>query len=872
MSGVVRDLYRYHHWPDRKDYWTRSVRNDAFQMSPRRGGDEELHGIFGRTGEYVGYDNKINYKNRELIRYHHWPIRRNWQNRFESKEIPTAMKPSQRALSPLLERKKQKAYSLQTRPKSERMEYDFMRANNLTTTTAPFATNHTPQIGIKIIGSKRVPVIENLNTIEDRQNSPGGYGPRVPPIQNIAENPTKIDPRLLAEGTKGYFSAQRPGSNNIEYGEDNFSSNLHGKPTFANRTRPDSKTLSPYNNLPPIRANRNKNQMSTVFESEPWIRRGESPKLANDTEYKYSYLDRPLSDRPLNGYHSENNFKMNFQSDAHFMPPRKAQSDNGNYGASGEREFLLQRYLPTDRYDTYKLPSDSAMFSAADEDLLVKIIGDELSHIQPDRLYNAYIEATKFDKQFMGWCSFDRVNQSLLSQNAAPHPDTLRLIASMFIDPSIPGQVNYEKILKFIEYAMKRNYPDLFTKTQDGYGNSKYYNSSQQNNSSLHGLEPFKEKETAKLLRMVHDALNETGYRLDIERLYRDFQSVDNKRETLSKAQISDVLYQNRVPLQDSLLDHILHKFQQSNGQYNWQQFLSFLEKVQSVQTGLPIPQSKRPLEYAKQYPPPHDSWPRAKESPRESPPPSNRNGYDSNDYRDPPLTERERRMLEKLRKTEEAINGLKHRYKGYNSYREDPQTERERRILEKMRKTEDEIYDIKHKNKDRSPSPVHYHESETERERRVKEKINQIEDEIYELKFKDQESQPQNGIDKENKEKRILDQISKTRNTIDDIKITNQIMREGMEVSEKGYNWSDKLLKLSGQLYAIDEQRGKSEGLIPYQVMIDKTMEFNKYAHMDIPYDVIVRLAQEYKNQRDQVDIFKFLDHLGNRYRWYKA
>lgn len=39
------------------------------------------------------------------------------------------------------------------------------------------------------------------------------------------------------------------------------------------------------------------------------------------------------------------------------------------------------------------------------------------------------------------------------------------------------------------------------------------------------------------------------------------------------------------------------------------------------------------------------------------------------------------------------------------------------------------------------------------------------------------------------------------------------QIMREGMEVSEKGYNWSDKLLKLSGQLYAIDEQRGRSEG-----------------------------------------------------------
>lgn len=48
--------------------------------------------------------------------------------------------------------------------------------------------------------------------------------------------------------------------------------------------------------------------------------------------------------------------------------------------------------------------------------------------------------------------------------------------------------------------------------------------------------------------------------------------------------------------------------------------------------------------------------------------------------------------------------------------------------------------------------------------------------------------------------------------------------------------------------------------------------MEFNKHAHMGIPYDVIVRLGQEYKNSKDEVDIFKFLDHLGNRYRWYKA
>lgn len=86
MSGVVRDLYRYHHWPDRRDYWNRTIRTDAFQRTPR-GTEDDLHGIFGKTGEYVGYDNKINYKNREIIRYHHWPPRRNWQNRFEAKKV-----------------------------------------------------------------------------------------------------------------------------------------------------------------------------------------------------------------------------------------------------------------------------------------------------------------------------------------------------------------------------------------------------------------------------------------------------------------------------------------------------------------------------------------------------------------------------------------------------------------------------------------------------------------------------------------------------------------------------------------------------------------------------------------------------------------
>jgi hypothetical protein len=44
---------------------------------------------------------------------------------------------------------------------------------------------------------------------------------------------------------------------------------------------------------------------------------------------------------------------------------------------------------------------------------------------------------------------------------------------------------------------------------------------------------------------------------------------------------------------------------------YRWHSFLEFLQRVRPSNTGLPIPVSKRPLEYAKHYPEPVPNWPR---------------------------------------------------------------------------------------------------------------------------------------------------------------------------------------------------------------------------------------------------------------------
>jgi len=44
---------------------------------------------------------------------------------------------------------------------------------------------------------------------------------------------------------------------------------------------------------------------------------------------------------------------------------------------------------------------------------------------------------------------------------------------------------------------------------------------------------------------------------------------------------------------------------------FRWHAFLEFLSRVRPSNTGLPIPVSKRPLEYAKHYPEPGPNWPR---------------------------------------------------------------------------------------------------------------------------------------------------------------------------------------------------------------------------------------------------------------------
>uniref|UniRef100_K1QBA0 Uncharacterized protein n=1 Tax=Magallana gigas TaxID=29159 RepID=K1QBA0_MAGGI len=86
MSAVVRDVWRYHHWPTQKSFWSRQYTSPG--ILTHRSAPEVDTQPQGVSGDYVGYDHKISPQNLERVRYHHWPERRHKRNPIWENESP----------------------------------------------------------------------------------------------------------------------------------------------------------------------------------------------------------------------------------------------------------------------------------------------------------------------------------------------------------------------------------------------------------------------------------------------------------------------------------------------------------------------------------------------------------------------------------------------------------------------------------------------------------------------------------------------------------------------------------------------------------------------------------------------------------------
>ncbi|KAL3868252.1 hypothetical protein ACJMK2_041083 [Sinanodonta woodiana] len=515
--------------------------------------------------------------------------------------------------------KKQKAKKLPTPPmhtpekdaygdeetQNELSEMNFLYQPNATLKHAPFGNKETPPISMKIISGKYIPVIEKQ---ANQTNEDNYYGTRVHPIQPIADKPNHIDPRAYSDKPgAGYYGQSQdfstyPSPRGKICCDLGICKYFPCEPTSLAHIRPDSKNVR--RKLAPLQANRSKNGMSTVFEPEQWTG-GKAAPLAADTEYK-----------------------------AHYNP--FADTDNMNGYIDNREVDDLYNLVPK----RVLLPTDPITLSPSEESLLKRLIAKDLENVTSESLKQVYMDACRFDRPALtGWCDMTHLDHVFKRNEVYIRPDNLRILIAQFVSPNRPGQVNYEQIVTFLGTARKMNDnkeglrlnpvippPNMrhtWSPQRSSRQNSpqrqydekpKYYNYN--NGQPASPTRSYPNRNVAILLRKVERELAGSSYAINWDKLFDDFQREDSgHRETLSAAQIKNILYENRVAIQDSLIQEILEtecRGSNRDGQFRWQAFVDFLNRIRPMNTGLQIPVSKRPLEYAKQYPAPVPNWPKA--------------------------------------------------------------------------------------------------------------------------------------------------------------------------------------------------------------------------------------------------------------------
>jgi len=160
------------------------------------------------------------------------------------------------------------------------------------------------------------------------------------------------------------------------------------QPTTIVNRRPDSKDVvrATYRALPPIQQNRTRNDMSTVFEAEPWTDH-RNPPLANETEYKNNFFTG-------NEFESMDQYQMAVK-DHHYV----SESEKNNLFMLVPRNVLL--------------PVDPIRLTHEQEVVLCKLICNDLLRFNPKELRDVYVECSQHDKELRGFCGIEILDNNL---------------------------------------------------------------------------------------------------------------------------------------------------------------------------------------------------------------------------------------------------------------------------------------------------------------------------------------------------------------------------------------------------------------------------------------------------------------------------
>ncbi|XP_074641558.1 uncharacterized protein LOC141899262 isoform X7 [Tubulanus polymorphus] len=516
-------------------------------------------------------------------------------------------------------------------------DYGIMN-NSATNKYAPFGTNYTPNVRMKIVGGKHVYVLENASSEDEsprklsRKESPklsettSTHTPPVvaPPVQKdtqsdeikppparrvVSEQSLAVDVpklKLAAKEQSDEPDITSPRKPVYSSAQPIFYSVKTPRSDYANSHRHDYTGTKLHNGI--------LNQNSVL------------PPIST-----FSPTYQPMSEvlRQENGDGSE----------AVCHGPNRAYTPSISDQIPDETD--LYHLLPRDRY----LPKEPIVLNKGEELRLAELIHRELHRIDRQKLKDIYIDLTHGDGRLTGFVPFENLSMAFTKNQVYVNPRLLRLLGSMFLNPKERSSINYEKVLSYIDGGLKYSNPMAYRQEGNSPGTNRSRNGNQkplppyawdanpnhpprpegllhqghgyykvdppygQHTSSP--LPPIRDREDAKLRRAVESQLV-NNMNFDIEHLRQAVIEADRYcRGTLSAQQMKDISWMCGLPLQENILDRIINRCDHKGlGQYVWQQFLDYIEKVTPTRTGMFIPTSKRPLEYAIERPTPGPNWP----------------------------------------------------------------------------------------------------------------------------------------------------------------------------------------------------------------------------------------------------------------------
>ncbi|XP_033737176.1 uncharacterized protein LOC117325206 isoform X3 [Pecten maximus] len=692
--------------------------------------------------------------------------------------------------------------------KSEQGGIDFRTYENLTTLTAPFGTNNTPVLGTKIIGGQAVSVLEHLSP--NQYDGSGGFS--ITKLNDIADKPNNVNPDLLRRGARTYFSAQQPKDdydqeplpNNQVW--DNFQSHLHGKPTYIGRNRPDSKSLSRGLKLDPLQTNKNKNQLSTIFEPEI----GNPNALQLETEYTDKYMndteyDRPVSDQNRqmpNGQMYDSAKYPKALSDIGPAPVHQSQppaKDANSYPHNELSEQTPRTVLNEERNKLLKylwssnpgaLPQRPIELSLLEEEKLGHIVSVELDGIPRKRLDKVHADVITSDWAQNGTCALVAMKKALEANAIRLDPDTVRLAAAKFVDRNQNGWIFYRDFVRYLKKFLPK----------EPQSNADHRFQSQPN-SPMDDLNPRIHRTLGMTLKIAKQQLEDQHIKINMSAIRRDFESKDKPHTgRLNELEIFDVMYKNGVKLPSNVFKDLLYMKRRPppDGLHDWEAFLRVLEMLQPDATGLELPRSKQPLEYAKPTLEMYDTWPTR--SPRRDNPPYDGYRQQSNH---PHEEHWQRDGYQPSFTNGDAYN---QGYNGNTSYRREHSPSR----AQQMSYRADDV---------RYPPIDKYPPAQSPRQ--------------------------------------LQDEISKMENEIKALQDRNEKLELIRNKQEERQTLLSTITSLGKSLYGIDERSYRSSGRVHITEVVEESMKYR----LPLPRQYLEEAASRCRNAKGMVDIEKYLD-----------